>query len=108
MPSISYFLNRSGNLAAKWPGTTSYSTGKPRKTGQIYIGLVVDKERGIFWNRSRGYVMFNQESLTFTDAPLDLIPARWREVDQAKKESACMCGLWKQLFSWPVHTWHWL
>ena len=85
MPSISYFLNRSGNLAAKWPGTTSYSTGKPRKTGQIYIGLVVDKERGIFWNRSRGYVMFNQESLTFTDAPLDLIPAWWREVDQAKK-----------------------
>ena len=85
MPNISYFKSKSGNLSAKWPGTTSYSSGKARKIGQIYIGLVVDKERGIFWNRSRGYVMFNTESLTFSDAPLELIPARWREVDQAKK-----------------------
>ena len=85
MPNISYYTNHAGNLSAKWPGITYYLDGKARKEGQKYIGLVIDKEKGIFWNRKHGYCTFDTKTLTFAEAPLDYIPGRWSEVDQAKK-----------------------
>ncbi len=87
MPAISYYYNRAGNLSAKWPGSTVYSeSGRPSKSGQIYLGLVVDKERGIFWNRAYGYCSFDTETLTFSDADPKDIPVRWREVDKTRRD----------------------
>ena len=85
MPSISFFTNQAGNLSAKWPGVTVYVDGKPRKEGQIYLGLVVDKDKGIFWNREHGYCTFDQTTMSFAAAPPEDIPSRWREVDHAKR-----------------------
>ena len=86
MVRISYYENSAGQLAAKWPGKTVYIDGKPRKVGQINLGLVVDRDKEIFWNRRYAYCTFDPETGTFSEASIENIPSRWREIDGAKRE----------------------
>ena len=86
MLRISYYRNSAGQLAAKWPGKTVYIDGKPRKEGQINLGLVVDRDKEIFWNRKHGYCTFDPETGEFFEASMESIPSRWREIDGAKRE----------------------
>ena len=64
MINISFHKNAAGTLVGTWPGTTEYIDGKPRKTGQIYLGKVINKERLIFWNRNDGYFSFSTVTLS--------------------------------------------
>lgn len=52
--------------------TTSVRNGhKVGKSEQIYLGRVIDKERGIFKNRRRGIFAYDVEANTFSPVPAD-------------------------------------
>ena len=52
--------------------TSSVRTGKKvGKSEQIYLGRVIDKERGIFKNRKRGLFTYDVETNTFGTVPAD-------------------------------------
>jgi len=55
-------------------GTLTSSVRKGRKvgkSGQVYLGRVIDKERGIFKSRERGVFMYDIETNTFSDVPAE-------------------------------------
>lgn len=55
-------------------GTITKSVRKGQKVGkgdQIYLGRVIDKERGIFKSRERGLFMYDLEANTFSNVPAD-------------------------------------
>lgn len=52
--------------------TSSVRAGKKvRKGNQIYLGRVIDKERGIFKSRERGLFVYDVETNTFSSVPAD-------------------------------------
>ncbi len=70
MPNIIYFTDMKGRLSARWPGKSVYVKGVgSRKVGQRHLGLVIDKEKNIFYNRTQGYFTFDPK--TQTCLPLD-------------------------------------
>lgn len=55
-------------------GTLTTSVRKGRKVGkdtQVYLGRVLDKERGIFKSRERGVFMYDIETNTFSAVPAE-------------------------------------
>lgn len=55
-------------------GTLTTSVRKGRKVGkgdQVYLGRVIDKERGIFKSRERGVFMYDIVTNTFSDVPAE-------------------------------------
>lgn len=55
-------------------GTATTSVRKGQKVGkgeQIYLGRVLDKERGIFKNRERGVFVYDIKSNSFSDVPAE-------------------------------------
>ena len=55
-------------------GTLTSSVRKGRKVGksdQVYLGRVIDKERGIFKSRERGVFIYDIETNTFSDVPAE-------------------------------------
>jgi hypothetical protein len=62
MAGIIYTTNKSGDRVGRWSGK-SYrdENGKPQKTGQLYLGKVIDEERLIFFKKEVGYYVFNPD-----------------------------------------------
>ncbi len=77
MQKIEYFTDRDGCLCGRWPGKSVYVKGTgSRKTGQMHLGLVIDREKNLFWSRARGYFIFDPDTLTCTAAdPKDVPPS---------------------------------
>lgn len=66
------YSNRSGVRYATV--MRSVRTGKTtRKEKVLYLGRVLDAERGIYKNRTRGVFSFDPESMTFSPAPADFV-----------------------------------
>lgn len=60
MPEILYYTDAHGRLSARWPGKSTYVPGVgSRKLGQLHLGLVVDQDKNLFWNRKQGYFVFD-------------------------------------------------
>ncbi len=65
MPEILYFSDAIGHLNGRWPGNSSYVKGVgSRKIGQQPLGLVVNKEKNLLWNRTQGYFVFDTTTHT--------------------------------------------
>ncbi len=65
MVNIVYAYMR-GTLVGIWPGKSVRKKGiGSRKTGQIYLGKVIDRDKGIFWTRKRGYYTFSPTRSVF-------------------------------------------
>lgn len=59
---------------------------KVEKGEQIYLGRVIDKERGIFKNRDRGVFVYDLESNTFSPVPADFeMPKLHRKTKYMKR-----------------------
>ena len=70
-------------------GTVTSSVGKGSKAGkgeQIYLGRVIDKERGIFKNRERGVFVYNLSENTFSAVSADFVePKKQRKTKYTKR-----------------------
>ncbi|MBR4741702.1 MAG: hypothetical protein IK079_02225, partial [Desulfovibrio sp.] len=66
-----------GTLIGVWPGISFRDGGKnPPKKGRIYLGKVIDRDKGIFWTRERGYYIFNPTDQSFAEvAPENMTSA---------------------------------
>ena len=66
--------------------TSSVRTGKKVSKGdQIYLGRVIDKERGIFQSRERGLFVYDIETNTFDPVPADF---EMPKIQRGKKYAA--------------------
>lgn len=67
MAGIIYTTNKSGDRVGRWSGK-SYrdENGKPQKTGQLYLGKVIDEERLIF-SRKRSATMSSTQMIKAGD-----------------------------------------
>ena len=86
MINISYHKNKAGTMVGTWPGITEYKDGKPRKTGQIYLGKVISKEKLIFWNRNDGYFAFCPDTVSKRTLAAAEVPYIASEPDGAKRQ----------------------
>ena len=85
MIQIQYMYHH-GTLIGVWPGTSFRSDGKnPRKKGRIYLGKVIDRDKGIFWTRERGYYTFNPTDQSFGDVTPEDVPSAFVEPDKRKR-----------------------
>lgn len=75
MPEIMFFTDSHGILRARWPGRSKYVKGAgSRKEGQRHLGLVINKENLIFWNRAQGYFRFDPITESCFPADPEYIP----------------------------------
>ena len=89
MPEISYFMDSHGRLSARWPGQSAYipSLGS-RKVGQIHLGLVIDRDKNLFWNRKQGYFVFDPITQECSEPDAEDIPdANSLQPDGRKSET---------------------
>lgn len=84
-----YFRDSSGRLCARWPGKSIFVKGVgPRKKGQRHLGLVINKEKNVFWNRTQGYFVFDPETETCHEPdPSDIPDANSLQPDGCKQQS---------------------
>ena len=85
MTNITYrFLN--GCEVGQWPGKGYRDDqGRSRRTGQIFLGKVINKEQRIFWKRKEGYYVFNPETCTMEQPDPKFLPDRPVQQDGRKK-----------------------
>lgn len=85
MTNILYrFYN--GYEVGQWPGKGYRDEqGRSRRTGQIYLGKVIDKERRIFWKRKEGYYAFDPETGTARQPDPQFLPDVPVQQDGRKK-----------------------
>ena len=77
MPNIFYYKDSSGREHARWPGSSKrikvtrdgITTSKVTKVNQMHLGLVVNKEKLIFYTKDQGFYRFNPADLSRTDVP---------------------------------------
>ena len=83
MSKLVYFSDTRGRLCARWPGKSVFVKGVgPRKEGQRHLGLVINKEQNIFWNRAQGYYVFDPATGTYRDPdPMDIPDANSLQPD---------------------------
>ncbi len=75
--------NANGNSYAV--ARTSYRQGnRILKTQAVYLGLVLDRERGIFKSRARGIFHYDDKTNTFGPAPDDFKPVNKNKKSQEK------------------------
>ena len=53
------------------------------KTEYTYIGKVIDKSEGLYYNKKLGYVIFDDETKSILPAPADMIPIDSKEEELA-------------------------
>lgn len=89
MPEIVFFTDSNGRLSARWPGKSTYVPGVgSRKVGQKHLGLVVDREKNLFWNRKQGYFVFDPITETCSAPEVEDIPdANSFQPDGCKSEN---------------------
>ena len=75
MAKIIYTQGGSGDKIGRWSGK-SYrdANGKPKKTGQIYLGKVIDEERLIFFKKKVGYFVFDPKDQSFRPVSIEDVP----------------------------------
>ena len=74
---------------------TSSRDGKDTSIHYIdYLGKVIDKERGIFKSRERGYFTYNLERNEYGEVPEDFVPPS--NSDARKRIPKCL-GIRKRL-----------
>ena len=62
-------VEQKGNYQyAKIPGKSYRDGNKVRKTGVVYLGRVIDLEKGVFYNRDRGVFTYNAATDTYGSA----------------------------------------
>ncbi len=62
-------IEQKGNyLYAKVPGKSVRVDGKVRKEGVVYLGRVIDLEKGVFYNKSRGVFTYDVDTDTYGTA----------------------------------------
>ena len=71
MPNISYRFLGDGAEYGTWPGISVRLNGKITKRGQIYLGRVINKERGIFFSKERGFFRFDPTDQSFHEVSED-------------------------------------
>ena len=85
MVNIVYTRMR-GSLVGIWPGKSIRKKGiGSRKIGQIYLGKVIDIEKGIFWTRERGYYTFNPIDQSFGEVAQNDVPMAFEEPNKRKR-----------------------
>lgn len=90
MINIFYYNNTSGTPVAKWPGEGTRQGGKSRKSGQLYLGRVINKEKHIFYKRGEGYYIFDPSDQSRKPIAQEDIPAYSGPVDgRERKQSVC-------------------
>ena len=85
MTNITYrFLN--GYEVGQWPGRGYRDDrGRCRRTGQIFLGKVIDKEHMIFWKRKEGYFAFDPDTCSMKQPDPKYLPDKPAEQDGRKK-----------------------
>lgn len=75
MARIIYTQGSNGDKIGRWSGK-SYrdAEGKPQKTGQIYLGKVIDEERLIFFKKEVGYFVFNPNDQSIRPVTIKDVP----------------------------------
>jgi len=75
MASIVYTTDKAGDKIGRWSGK-SYrdENGKPQKTGQMYLGKVIDEERLMFFKKEVGYYVFNPRDQTIRPVTIEDVP----------------------------------
>ena len=75
MASIIYTLDSAGDKIGRWSGK-SYrdESGKPQKTGQKYLGKVIDEEHHVFFKKEVGYYVFNPSDQSMRPVAIEDIP----------------------------------
>ena len=92
MVNIIYTYMR-GTLVGVWPGKSVIKKGiGSRKTGQIYLGKVIDRDKGIFWTRERGYYIFNPTDQSFAEVATENMPSAFAEPNKRKRRSPVIVG----------------
>lgn len=77
--------------------------GKVRKDHQIYLGKVLDKEKGIYQNRKRGIFTYNPETGEFGSAPADFVPPRsGRQKVKTHLDFGDVYFLWRFVMGKPI------
>ena len=62
-------IEQKGNYQyAKIPGKSYREDGKVRKKGVVYLGRVIDLDKGVFYNKDRGVFTYDAETDTFGKA----------------------------------------
>ncbi|MBQ7644006.1 MAG: transposase, partial [Spirochaetales bacterium] len=84
MPNIFYYTDARGRSCALWPGVSKRVpvthadgtiTHESRKSGQLRLGLVVDKDNLLFYKEEEGFFQFNPVDQSITEIPLELVPS---------------------------------
>lgn len=75
MAKIIYTQGSGGDKIGRWSGK-SYrdAEGKPQKTGQIYLGKVIDEDRMIFFKKEVGYFVFNPNDQSIRPVTIEDVP----------------------------------
>ena len=82
MPNIFFYRDGRGVERGQWPGICRRVTiikdgvehSVPRKEGQFQLGLVINKEKLIFYKGGLGFYQFHPEDQSCTDVAPDQIP----------------------------------
>lgn len=93
MPNIIYYSDRSGREFGTWPGISKrvsvikngVPSNEPRKTGQKRLGLVVDKEKLIFFKNGQGFYQFHPEDQSCTDVAPEDLPVYMQKTDARRR-----------------------
>ena len=95
MPNIFYYTDSSGKEHARWPGSSKRITitrddgtkvSKVTKVNQMHLGLVVNKEKLIFYTKNQGFYRFNPEDLSRTDVPPEDLSRYEGHLDARRRE----------------------
>ena len=70
----------------------SIRSGDSVRTEYMYIGKVIDRSTGLFYNRKLGYVVFDDESKTVLPAPAAILPS------DALEEEECILDFGNTFF----------
>ena len=87
MANIFYYTNTKGEEMGLWPGISVRTEKGSRKTGQIRLGKVIDKEKSIFFNQKYGYYHFDPADQSCYDIPLSKLPDCLTEMDQRRRRT---------------------
>lgn len=89
MPEIVYIPDAQGRLIGRWPGKSVNIKGVgSRKVGQMHLGLVINKEKKLFWNRKQGYFVFDTDTQTcISPDPQDIPDANSLQPDRCMSPS---------------------
>ena len=100
------YMYHHGTLTGIWPGRSFRIEGQnPRKKGHIYLGKVIDRDKGIFWTRERGYYLQYNKSVFWCRCPRGYAVSL-RRARQKKTRCVGHCRFWWWLLSSPTHQWH--